>query len=179
MGEVISVAILVRIPHYPLPAIHVLSPLSTISSGSPHGHGIKDPCHPPLLHSIYAMDSKTFSLQDYASAEFPFDPIRESPFSPLFSKEDAPSPAGSSSSTSSMLTQHQYCLSNGKGRDRPWLTLRVRSRSPKSKFLPLFIGKDSISGTVELEFAKPETVREMKVTVRAVLDMHHNRLTTK
>ena len=26
-------------PHYPLPAIHVLSPLNRISSGSPYGHG--------------------------------------------------------------------------------------------------------------------------------------------
>jgi hypothetical protein len=55
----------------------------------------------------------------------------------------------------------------------------VSSRSPKSKLLPLFIGKDSISGIVELEFAKPETVREVKVTVRGISDMHHNRLTAK
>lgn len=179
IGKVISAAVLGQGPHCPLLAIHVLSPLSPISSRSPYGRGIKDSCYPPLLHSIYAMDSKTFSFQNYTSTEFPFDPSRESPFSPLISKEDAPSPAGSSSPTSSMLTQHQYCLSNGKGRDRPWLTLRVSSRSPKSKFLPLFIGKDSISGTVELELSKPETVREMKVTVRVVLDIHHNRLTTK
>jgi hypothetical protein len=107
---------------------------------------------------------------------------------PLFSKEDIPplsltqlpSP-GSPSSTSSIRTQHQYGLTHGKGKgnDRPWLTLRVSSRSPKSKLLPLFIGKDSISGIVELELAKPETVREMKVTVRLISDMYHNRLTAK
>jgi hypothetical protein len=124
------------------------------------------------------MDSKAFSLRNYADAELLLDPSRESPFSPLFSKEDTPSPAGSSSSPSSMLTQHQYRLTNSKGNDRPWLTLRVSSRSPKSKLLPLFIGKDPISGIVELELAKPETVREVKVTVRVVSNIHHNRLTT-
>ena len=130
------------------------------------------------------MDSKAFSLQNYANAE-PFSDMSRV----LFSKEDTPSPsltqlpspAISSSSKSSICTQHKYCLTIGKGKgaDRPWLTLRVSSRSPKSKLLPLFIGKDSISGTVELELAKPETVREVKVTVRVVSDMHHNRLTAK
>lgn len=135
------------------------------------------------------MDSKAsslLSLQNYANAELP-----ESPFSLLLSKNDtlsplltqSPSSASPSFSTSatSIRTQHQYCLTNGKGKgnDRPWLTLRVSSRSPKSKLLPLFIGKDSISGIVELEFAKPETVREVKVTVRGISDMHHNRLTAK
>jgi hypothetical protein len=135
------------------------------------------------------MDTKAFSLQNYANAELLFDPRLGSPFSPLLSKEDTPSSslaqlpslAGSSSSASSIRTQHQYCLTNGKGKgnDRPWLTLRVSSRSPKSKLLPLFIGKDSISGIVELELVKPETVREVKVTVRVVSDIHHNRLTPK
>jgi len=159
------------------------------SSGSPYGHGIRTQVILPLLYSIHSMDSKSFSLRNYASAEFLLNPSRESPFSPLFSKEDSPSqpltqlpsPVGSSSSTSSRRTQHQYCLTNGKGKDgdRPWLTLRVSSRSPKSKFLPLFIGKDSISGKVELELPKPETVREVKVTVRVVSHMYHNRLTAK
>ncbi len=123
------------------------------------------------------MDSKASPLQNNSSALFRFHP--ELSFSPLFSKEDTsapsliqmPSPAGSSSSASSILpTKHRYCLTNGKGKgnDQPWLSLSVSSRSPKSKFLPLFIGKDSISGIVELELAKPETVREVKVTVCVV-----------
>ena len=136
-----------------------------------------------LLYSIYAMDSKPFSLQNYAIAEL-LSASQGSPFSLIFSNQDTqspPSPAGSSSSTSSIRTQHQYCLTigKGKGNDRPWLTLRVNSRSPKSKLLPLFIGKDPISGIVELELIKPETVREVKVTVRVVSDVHHNRLTAE
>lgn len=133
------------------------------------------------------MDSKAFSLlslRNYANAELP---QLGSPFSLLLSKDGSPSPpltkspssTRSSFSTSAKRTEHQYCLTNGKrkGNDRPWLTLCVSSRSPKSKLLPLFIGNDSISGRVELEFDKPETVREVKVTVRVVSDMHRNRLT--
>ena len=133
------------------------------------------------------MDNKSFSLQNYANAELLLAP-RFEPFSLLLSKEGTlsptltqlSSPASSSSSTSAIRTQHQYCLTNGDGKSRPWLTLRMISRSPKSKHLPLYIGKDAISGEVELEFVKPETVREVKVTVRLVSDvMHHSRLTAK
>ena len=135
------------------------------------------------------MDGKAFSLQDCATAALLVDPSLGSPFRPPFAKEDTPSPSliqlppssssCPSSSTSSIRTQHQYCRTNGKGKDseRPWLTLHVSSRSPKSKLLPLFIGKDSISGRVQLELVKPETVREVKVTVRVLSDMRHNRLT--
>ena len=111
------------------------------------------------------MNSKAFSSQDTTSPTL----------------IQFPSPTSSSSRTSFIRTQHQYCLTNGDGKsnDRPWLTLHVNSRSPKSELLPLFIGKDSISGRVELELAKPETIREVKVTVRVVSDMLHNRLTAK
>jgi hypothetical protein len=126
------------------------------------------------------MASHAFSVQHYSNAGFLFD--RETPFSPFFPKEDnpasssqtqLPSPGGLSSSTSSIRTEHRYCLTNGKGKGnaKPWLTLLVNSRSPKPNFLPLFIGKDTISGTVELELAKPETVREVKVTVCVVFPM--------
>jgi hypothetical protein len=130
------------------------------------------------------MDSKASSLPNYANAELLFDPRPGSPFSPLFSKKDIPPPSLiqlPSPTGSSIRTQHQYCLPNGKseGNDRPWLTLRVSSCSPKSKHLPLFIGKGPISGIVELELAKPETVREVKVTVRVISHMYHNRLTAK
>ncbi|KAF8485984.1 hypothetical protein DFH94DRAFT_162877 [Russula ochroleuca] len=121
------------------------------------------------------MDGNAFSIQQHSSAGFLFD--RETPFSPFYSAEDAPaspsptqppSPGGSSSSISSIRSQHRYCLTNGKGKgnDQPWLTLLVSSRSPRPKFLPFFIGKDTISGIVELDLAKPETVREVKVTIK-------------
>jgi len=131
------------------------------------------------------------SLQRLDSAGFLFN--RESPFSLLQFKEDTSpsasqshflSPSSFSSSTSPIRCQHQYCLTNGKGKgkgsDRPWLTLHVNSRSPKPNFLPLFIGKDTISGTVELDLEKPETVREVKVAVCVVFSLRHcNRLTSE
>ncbi|KAF8489462.1 hypothetical protein F5888DRAFT_1808813 [Russula emetica] len=120
------------------------------------------------------MNSEAFSVKHHGAAGFLFD--RESPFSPFYLKEDTLasksqthllSPA-SFSSTQPICSEHQYCLTKckGKGNDRPWLTLFVSSRSPKPKFLPLFIGKDSISGTVELDLEKPETIREVKVTLK-------------
>jgi hypothetical protein len=135
------------------------------------------------------MDSEASSIKHYGAAGFLFD--RESPFSPFYLKEDALasksqthllSSASFSSSTSPLRSEHRYCLTKGKGKDidRPWLTLFVSSRSPKPKFLPLFIGNDNISGTVELDFEKPETIREVKVTVCVGFPLHHcNRLTVK
>jgi hypothetical protein len=135
------------------------------------------------------MNSEASSVKPHGAAGFLFD--RESPFSPFYLKEDALasksrihllSPASFSSSTPPLRCEHRYCLTNGKGKGngRPWLTLFVSSRSPKPKFLPLFIGKDSISGTVELDLEKPETIREVKVTVCVVFTLHHcNRLTVK
>ena len=140
-------------------------------------------CYPFLLYFLCAMARPAPSalfVQHLSNAGFLFD--REAPFSPLHHKEDVPppspaqsqfssSPGGLSSPTSSLRSQHRYSLTNGKGgkgNEQPWLTLLVSSRSPKPNFLPLFIGNDSISGTVELDLAKSETVREIKVTVCVV-----------
>jgi len=135
------------------------------------------------------MNGEAHSVKPHGAAGFLFD--RDAPFSPLYLKEDAlasksqthlPSPPSISSSTSPIRSEHQYCLTNGKGKgnDRPWLTLFVSSRSPKPKLLPLFIGNDSISGTVELDLENPETIRDVKVTVCVVFPFRHcNRLTVK
>ena len=127
------------------------------------------------------MDGKAFSsFLDYTNADPICDPSQGSSFPPVLSNEGpvsstriqlpSSSSRSSSTSTSSIRTEHQYCLANGNGKDnvQPWLTLCVSSRSPKPELLPLFFGKDSISGTVKLELTKPETMREMKVTVRVV-----------
>ncbi|KAH9998859.1 hypothetical protein BJV74DRAFT_189666 [Russula compacta] len=100
---------------------------------------------------------------------------QEVPFASFYFRADTPSCASLSSLGSrpfpklSPRSQHQYCLMNnkGKGKGRPWLSLFVSSRSPKPEHLPMFIGKDSISGTIELELLKPETIREAKVTLKA------------
>lgn len=134
------------------------------------------------------MNSEASSIKHFGAAGFLFD--RESPFSPFYfedalaskSQTHLLSPTSFSSSTSPIRSEHRYCLTKGKGKgnDRPWLTLFVSSRAPKPKLLPLFIGNDSISGTVELDIGKPETIREMKVTVCVVFPLHHcNPLTVK
>lgn len=128
------------------------------------------------------MNSEASSVKSYGAAKFLFD--RESPFSPFYFREDdlasksqthLLSQGSFPSSTSPIRSEHRYCLTNGKGKgaDRPWLTLFVNSRSPKPKLLPLFIGKDTISGVVELDLEKPETIREVKVTVCVGFWLYH------
>ncbi|KAF8271169.1 hypothetical protein EI94DRAFT_1797338 [Lactarius quietus] len=70
------------------------------------------------------------------------------------------------SRTSSLNTQHRYTLQGTKGKLRPWLSLVLTSRSPKPEFLPLFLGKDTISGSVDLDLPKPETIREVRITIK-------------
>lgn len=132
-----------------------------------------------ILSPFCTMDSHALPVQNFTNAGFLFD--RDTPFSPFFPKEDAPASSsqtplpspGDLSSSTSIRTRHRYCLTGGKGKGnhKPWLTLLVNSRSPRPKSLPLFIGKDAISGTVELDLPKPETVREVKVTVGVVFPM--------
>jgi hypothetical protein len=94
---------------------------------------------------------------------------RETPFSHFHPREDDSSfPSSASlSSQSSIRSQHRYSLStsNNKDSDLPWLSLLVNSRSAKSEYLPMFIGKDVISGSVELELSKAESIREVNVAV--------------
>lgn len=128
------------------------------------------------------MDDTAPPFQRYSLEKRSLD--TEPPFaSPFVSKVDTAvtrdhvslhSPAASlDSSSSSARSQHQYCLTNRnvKGQDRPWLSLLLSSRSPKSDNLPMFIGKDAISGTVELDLTKPENIREVVVTVGVSLVM--------
>lgn len=132
------------------------------------------------------MNSEAFPVKHHGAAGFLFD--RESPFSPFYfedaltskSRTRLLSSASFSTPAPPVRSEHRYCLTKGKGDGRPFLTLLVGSRSPRPKFLPLFIGKDSISGTVELDLEKPETIREVKVTVCVHFPLHRcNRLTVK
>ena len=68
-------------------------------------------------------------------------------------------------SKSSLCTRHRYTLRSTKENARPWLSLLLTSRSPKPEFLPLFVGKDVVSGVVELDLSKRETIREVKIMV--------------
>ena len=127
------------------------------------------------------MDDTPPPFQSYSCEQRSLD--TEPPFAtPFISRVDTAvtrcdvsllSPASLHSSSSSARSQHQYCLTNGnvKGQDRPWLSLLLSSRSPKSEYLPMFIGKDAISGTVELDLTKPENIREVVVTVGVLLVM--------
>jgi hypothetical protein len=81
------------------------------------------------------------------------------------SQTGAPLALTSSSPTSTLCTQHRFTLGITKDNVRPWLSLLLTSRSPKPELLPLFVGKDIISGVVELDLSKPETIRDVRITV--------------
>lgn len=104
-------------------------------------------------------------------ADPPFAPyIRNIDTSVSYSQLSMPSTASIPSAGSTIRTDHLYSLTNGNGKsnDEPWLLLRMTSRSPKSEYLPMFIGKDTIAGNVELRLTKPENIREVLVTVCVV-----------
>jgi hypothetical protein len=103
---------------------------------------------------------------------------RETQFSPYDSRIDISIPASSQSSfqsqasipslTSTVRSQHHFTLKSGRGSSRPWLTLMLSSRSPRPRYLPMYIGKDDITGTVELDLPRPESIRQVTVSVCVV-----------
>ncbi|KAN0132860.1 hypothetical protein V8E53_009225 [Lactarius tabidus] len=82
------------------------------------------------------------------------------------SPKTGPPSALTPASTSSLRTRHRYTLRGTKDNARPWLSLVLTSRSPKPEFLPLFVGKDTVSGVVELDLPKPETIRDVKIMLK-------------
>ena len=91
----------------------------------------------------------------------PVYPSLPSGFSPQTGSSSSHAPV----STSSLCTRHRYTLRSTKENARPWLSLLLASRSPRPEFLPLFVGKDAVSGFVELDLSKPDTIREVKIMV--------------
>lgn len=59
--------------------------------------------------------------------------------------------------------EHVYFLENNKG--RKWLSISVKSRSTSASSLPLYYEKDIITGRVELDLDKSETIKGVVVTV--------------
>ena len=71
------------------------------------------------------------------------------------------------SSAASDLVEHKYQLEDLKGRE--WLWLTVKSRSPSVKQLPLFYEKDTIEGTVEVDFDKTDGAKAVVIAVSTLL----------
>ncbi|THH08878.1 hypothetical protein EW145_g2410 [Phellinidium pouzarii] len=67
--------------------------------------------------------------------------------------------------SNSISTQHDYWLDNTKGKH--WLSLRVFSRAPTSKTLPVFYNCDEVRGEVMMELEKPEGYKGVVVGISA------------
>jgi hypothetical protein len=97
----------------------------------------------------------------------------------LFPDEPVPYPADdvlpeySSAATSSPrrsvapCTEHRATLQHN---GRTWLTLLLRSHIAHTGTQPYFFGAGPITGTVELDLAKPEGIQTITIQVRARLE---------
>ncbi|TFY77721.1 hypothetical protein EWM64_g6292 [Hericium alpestre] len=65
----------------------------------------------------------------------------------------------------SLSCRHKLVLDGAK--ERPWLTLYLRSRASSPKSTPLFFDKDVIKGKVLVDLDKPETIKGVSITLRA------------
>ncbi|KAI0787529.1 hypothetical protein C8Q74DRAFT_1252361 [Fomes fomentarius] len=63
------------------------------------------------------------------------------------------------------FTEQEYSLEDGKG--RPWMWLKVKSRSRGDKQLPLFYDRDTISGHIKVDFDKAVMVKAVTISVLA------------
>jgi hypothetical protein len=75
--------------------------------------------------------------------------------------EELPAYSGPSR-TSRPTTQHAYHLQKD---GRTWLTLNLASRALSEKHIPTFIGPSTITGSVQLDLAKPEHLLAIELTV--------------
>lgn len=62
-------------------------------------------------------------------------------------------------------TEHRYSKTKGT-QSRPWLTLIVRSKAARPDSLPYFFGHAPITGRVEYDLKKPESILGMSLEVR-------------
>jgi hypothetical protein len=83
--------------------------------------------------------------------------------------EYSPNPASQrvQTCTGSLNCEHRYALRDSRGHD--WLSFVVKSRAADSKFIPVFLGGDTIKGEVQLDLGKTKTLKGLTVTVRFVL----------
>ncbi|KAI0752587.1 hypothetical protein C8Q80DRAFT_1342136 [Daedaleopsis nitida] len=79
------------------------------------------------------------------------------------SRASANSPATRHGSSSRAPTEHLYHLTSSKG--SPWLTLKMSSNAPGSKYLPVFFEGEAIGGTVALHREKEDAIRSISVKV--------------
>lgn len=63
---------------------------------------------------------------------------------------------------------HTYHLQNGN--KVPWATLRMKSRAPSARSLPIYFEGQSVTGQVELDLRKPERIKAVIVSVSYFLD---------
>ncbi|KAF9267939.1 hypothetical protein L218DRAFT_941314 [Marasmius fiardii PR-910] len=72
------------------------------------------------------------------------------------------------STTSTSAERHEYSFSINRGGHK-WLTVAVRSRSRSAASAPAYVEGDHITGRLELDIDRPETIKEVEIAVEGVL----------
>lgn len=84
---------------------------------------------------------------------------------PGYSEVPASTAAASSNNADRAGSQHASSLQDSKG--FKWLTLTVNSRAPPSTSYPIFYEGDVISGQVDLDVLKSESIKGISIKVRS------------
>jgi hypothetical protein len=67
-------------------------------------------------------------------------------------------------------TEHVFQLADGKS--KPWVTLRVFSSAKSSKSLPTFFEKENITGRLELDAQRGDSIQAITAVVRFYFYRH-------
>ncbi len=86
--------------------------------------------------------------------------------------EGEPALPGYSARQCQEFAEQEYSLEDGKG--RPWMWLKVKSRSRGDKQLPLFYDRDTISGHIEVDFDKASMAKAVTISVSVYISSPSN-----
>jgi hypothetical protein len=79
------------------------------------------------------------------------------------------------STSANAFVEHAYSLSNSTG--RAWATLRLRSRARAPAHVPYIREGDTLSGVLELNIEKEDTIQQVDIEVRTHASAHRRGLT--
>lgn len=71
----------------------------------------------------------------------------------------------SAATASSSRGPVEHCFSLYDSKNVPWATLRLQSHSSSARFLPSYFEGQPISGRVDLNLSKPETIHGVSIIV--------------
>ncbi|KAI5122160.1 hypothetical protein M0805_007059 [Coniferiporia weirii] len=69
---------------------------------------------------------------------------------------------------------HEFYLQGAN--KHPWATLRFKSSAPSDKSLPVFFEDQVVSGKVELDLQKPESIKSIAISIKGIVCAGHDEI---